>query len=388
MIPHIFSNYLRGRKSTLLAVGPMSKNCVDATIELSNKYNTPIMLIASRRQIDSKYFGGGYVNNWTTEEFSKYVKKKDKKKLILLCRDHGGPWQHNLEKEKKMTTKEAMMSAKKSFSSDIDAGFKIIHIDTSLSLNNTEKSKKKCLDRLFEMYEFCSNYAKKKRKKIYFEIGTEEQSGTTNTQEELEETLIKTINFCEKKKFSKPTFVVIQSGTRVLEMRNVGTFETPFRVENEIPAEIQVPKMIEICNKYNVLMKEHNTDYLSNEALSWHPRLGIHASNVAPEFGVTETKSLVYLMKKYKFRNILEKFLKISLESKKWEKWMIKDSKANNLEKSIISGHYVFSNPAFIELKKELEFELRKKSLNLDIFLKNEIKKNILRYLINFKMIH
>ena len=64
-------------------------------------------------------------------------------------------------------------------------------------------------------------------------------------------------------------------------------------------------------------------------------------------------------------------------ESKKWEKWMIKDSKANNLEKSIISGHYVFSNPAFIELKKELEFELRKKSLNLDIFLKNEIKKNI-----------
>ena len=39
--------------------------------------------------------------------------------------------------------------------------------------------------------------------------------------------------------------------------------------------------MIDICNKYNVLMKEHNTDYLSNEALSWHPRLGIHAANVA-----------------------------------------------------------------------------------------------------------
>ena len=168
MIPHIFSNYLENKKTTLLAVGPMSKNCVDATIELSNRYNTPIMMIASRRQIDSKDFGGGYVNNWTTEEFSKYVKKKDKKKLILLCRDHGGPWQHNLEKEKKMTTKEAMMSAKKSFSRDIDAGFKIIHIDTSLSLNDIEKSKKKCLDRLFEMYEFCFNYAKKKRKKNLF----------------------------------------------------------------------------------------------------------------------------------------------------------------------------------------------------------------------------
>tara|TARA_B100001027_G_scaffold190501_1_gene144423 strand:+ start:334 stop:1500 length:1167 start_codon:yes stop_codon:yes gene_type:complete len=388
MIPDIFSNYLRERKSTLLAVGPMSKNCVDASIELSNKYNTPLMLIASRRQIDSEYFGGGYVNNWTTKTFSDYVKKKDKKKLIVLCRDHGGPWQHNYEKEKKLSTKEAMESAKKSFANDIDAGFKIIHIDTSLNLKNTEKSKKKCLDRLFEIYDFCSNYAKKKKKNIFFEIGTEEQSGTTNTQEELEETLDLTISFCEKKKFKKPTFVVIQSGTRVMEMRNVGTFDTPFRVENEIPAEIQVPKMIDICNKFQVLMKEHNTDYLSNEALSWHPRLGIHAANVAPEFGVTETKSLVQIMKKFKLNKQLEKFLEISFSSRKWEKWMIKNSKAKDYEKSIIAGHYIYSKPEFIELKKEIEFLLRKhRNINLNVHLKKDVKKSILRYLTNFKMI-
>ena len=71
-----FFKLFREKKTTLLAVGPMSKNCVDATIELSNRYNTPIMLIASRRQIDSKDFGGGYVNNWTTETFSSYVKKR------------------------------------------------------------------------------------------------------------------------------------------------------------------------------------------------------------------------------------------------------------------------------------------------------------------------
>jgi hypothetical protein len=32
------------------------------------------MIIASRRQIDSKEFGGGYVNNWDTKRFSNYVK--------------------------------------------------------------------------------------------------------------------------------------------------------------------------------------------------------------------------------------------------------------------------------------------------------------------------
>ena len=180
--------------------------------------------------------------------------------------------------------------------------------------------------------------------------------------------------------------MVIQSGTRVMEMRNVGTFDTPFRVENEIPAEIQVPKMIDICNKFQVLMKEHNTDYLSNEALSWHPRLGIHAANVAPEFGVTETKSLVQIMKKFNLNKKLEKFLEISFSSRKWEKWMIKNSKANDYEKSIIAGHYIYSKPEFIELKKEIEFLLRKhRNINLNVHLKNEVKKSILRYLTNSK---
>ncbi len=67
-------------KKTLLCVGPMSKNIVDASIELSDKKNIPIVLIASRRQVDTKDFGGGYVNGWDTGAFSKYVKKKQKKK--------------------------------------------------------------------------------------------------------------------------------------------------------------------------------------------------------------------------------------------------------------------------------------------------------------------
>ena len=387
MIPKIFNKYLKDRKATLLAVGPMSKNCVEATIEIANEKNVPIMMIASRRQIDSKEFGGGYVNNWDTKKFSNYVKKKDKNKLITLCRDHGGPWQNSLEIKKKFNSIEAMNSAKRSYMKDIDSGFKIIHIDTCLSLNGIEKSKKKTLDRLFELYKFCSNYAKKKNKNIFFEIGTEEQSGTTNTQKELEETLHKTINFCKKNKLKKPTFVVIQSGTRVMEMRNVGTFEAPFRVENEIPAEIQIPKMIEICKKYNVLMKAHNTDYLSNEALNCYPRLGINAANIAPEFGVIESKKILEIMGALKLKSLKNSFIKLSLDSNKWKKWMTKDSKANDYEKAVISGHYVFSEKKFLEIKENLVKILKEKNQNLDKILKKEIKDSILRYLYNFNLI-
>ncbi len=81
------------QKCTLLGIGPMSKNCVDSTIKISNKHDVPIMIIASRRQIECKEFGGGYVNNWSTEDFSKYVEKNDIKGNIILCRDHGGPFQ-------------------------------------------------------------------------------------------------------------------------------------------------------------------------------------------------------------------------------------------------------------------------------------------------------
>ena len=85
-------SFLKNTKLPFIGIGPMSKNCVDASIELSNKHNLSLMLIASRRQIESTELGRGYVNNWSTEEFSSYVRKKDKKKKIILCRDHGGPW--------------------------------------------------------------------------------------------------------------------------------------------------------------------------------------------------------------------------------------------------------------------------------------------------------
>ena len=364
----------------------MSVNCVDATIELANQYNIPLMLIASRRQIDSEQFNGGYVNNWTTSEFAKYVRDKDKSRNVLLARDHGGPWQNNQEVKKKLSLKFAMQSAKDSFKADIDAGFQILHIDPSIDIH-VKPSQDELLERLFELYDFCWSYAQKNNKNIIFEIGTEEQSGSTNTQEELDYTLSAIKDFCNKNKFPLPTFVVIQTGTRVMETRNVGSFESPLRVFDEVPAEIQVPKMIEICKKHNIMMKQHNTDYLSDTSLSWHTRLGVHAANVAPEFGVEETKAFLNIMQKNELKSQTKKFLELAFESKKWVKWMLPNTKATNQEKSIIAGHYIFSSPEFIELKKEVSQKLNNKGLNLDDYLKEKVKNSILRYLNFFRLV-
>ena len=137
-----------------------------------------------------------------------------------------------------------------------------------------------------------------------------------------------------------------------MEMRNVGSFEQPIRIKEEIPVEIQLIKAIEICKKYNFYLKEHNTDYLTNKSLSWHPKIGIHAANVAPEFGVAETKAFLNFLKLIIKKKLVDEFLKISLESKKWKKWVIDEKQCSEYDKSIIAGHYLFSSEEVKNLKK------------------------------------
>jgi hypothetical protein len=374
------------RRCTLLGVGPMSINCVNAAIELSNEYEIPLMLIASRRQIDSTEFGGGYVHNWATSEFADYVTRYDKKGMIYLARDHGGPWQNTAEIEKKLSLRKAMESAKLSYKADIDAGFQILHIDPSIDIYGTP-DQDEILDRLFELYEYCWMYSQRADRQILFEIGTDEQSGTTNRLEELEYTLSEMRKFCHRSAIPLPLFVVIQNGTKVMETRNIGSFDLPLRMANEIPAEIQVPKMIELCARFNIYIKVHNTDYLSDEALQWHPRLGIHAANVAPEYGVAETKAMIAILEENGLNWLVDRFIRIAYDSKKWTKWMLPDTKATDREKAVIAGHYVFSDPECIKLKAEAKESLVRKGLDLDDFLKAQIKKSIVRYLINFRLL-
>lgn len=385
MIHQRLTNFMTRRRCTLLGIGPMSVNCVDAAIELADEHEAPLLLIASRRQVDSAEFGGGYVNNWTTEAFANYVIDNDKKGKVLLARDHGGPWQSTKEVGEKLSLRRAMESAKASYRADLEAGFQVLHIDPSIDIHGEPKVDE-VLDRIFDLYDYCWTQAQRLGREVIFEVGTEEQSGSTNTQEELDYTLNAIMRFCNANKLPKPSFVVIQTGTRVMETRNVGSFDTPLRVSNELPAEIQIPKMIEICDRYGILMKEHNTDYLSNEALQWHPRLGIHAANVAPEFGVAETRALLTVLESHGLESHAERFLKLAYDSRKWEKWMLDGTQATDRDRAVIAGHYVFSKPDCIELKQSAASVLARKGVDLEGQLKSAVKQSIYRYMAGFRL--
>jgi hypothetical protein len=374
----LIKNLRDTQKSTLLGIGPMSKNCVDSTIKISNEYDLPIMIIASRRQIECKEFGGGYVNNWSTEEFANYVEKNDIKGNIILCRDHGGPFQG--KNEQGLDFEKTMENAKKSFLVDIKSNFKIIHIDPSEFLGG-KCNIEEMLPIIHELYDFCYSAAKKYQKEIFIEISIGREDGGIHSYEDVEFAILNIENFCNLKKLPLPLFIVIKTGNYVMETRNIGVFEEIVN-GNRKNDEKNIKNIIKLCNEKNIMIKEHNADYISEKSLKFHTEIGIHAINVAPEFGVIETRAILEWFENNNLNNEKKQFLDISFQSNKWKKWIIPHSKITNLEKAVISGHYVLSDTRISTMLNQLD-----EKNNLQNYLKNKLDENHLRYMKCLKLI-
>lgn len=380
---NLINQILTSRKCTLFCAGPMSKNCVDAAIEVSSEFNVPIILIASRRQIEARELGGGYVNNWSTEEFAKYVRTNSKNSRIYLARDHGGPWQNNIDFENKISLQEAMDSAKFSFKVDIESGFDLLHIDPSIDIFNPI-STSDILNRVFELHEFCAKTARNHKKIVNYEIGSEEKEIKLQDMDELNYILNETFLFCDKNKISRPSFVVAQTGTKVMGRENIGLFEKSIQLDHSFKE--QILKIVDVCKRNDILLKEHNADYLSDLALKYHVDLGIHSANIAPEFGVIETKAFLSILNDNSLDHLSERFIDLSFNSQKWVKWMIPNSNKSKVEKALIAGHYVFATDEFAEIKKEAQSKLPLNYPEIDALLKDNIKYGMLRYVRHFNL--
>ena len=289
-------------------IGPMSKNIVDAILEFCEETGNKIGLIPSRRQVE---WNGGYVNNWTTRDFSKYSNK------ILLKRDHAGPGQG-------YTDDDGFESLK------YDCKYlDMIHIDPWKKYPGYEEG----LTWTIKMIKFCYQ----QNPNIEFEVGTEESIRCFTSIEinilltDLELTLT-------QKEYSQVKYIVIQSGTSLKGNINTGSYDKD-----------RLISMIKIAKSHNMLCKEHNGDYIPVNLIKEKFELGLDSINIAPEFGQIETK--VYLEKiKNERPELLEVFYKICFDSKRWVKWVGKDFNPSEQKEELINicGHYVLTNDNFI----------------------------------------
>ena len=296
-------------------IGPMSKNIVDAIVEFDGDFG----FIPSRRQVD---YNGGYVNDWSTDKFAKYVNGR-----VPIQRDHGGIGQGYKDDD-----------GYESFLHD-SRHFNIIHVDPWKHYDVLIKGLEETVRNIKFIHSNNSD--------MKFEVGTEEAIKRFNS-EQLELMLRYLEEKLEPKIFENIEYTVVQSGVGLDlgKQSNTGTY-SPDRLE----------EMIHICRKFGKKSKEHNGDYLSTKEYKDRFDLGLDSINIAPEFGQLET--LCYLDE---MGDDIEDYYQICYDSKRWEKWVGKDfvPEDNKRELIKICGHYVFSNKQFLNIKPNIDNKIKK----------------------------
>ena len=364
-----------GQSATLLGIGPMSKNCVQATLELSKEDDYPVMFIASRNQVDADELGGGYVNGWNQFTFAQAVKEVADEiaydNQYYLCRDHGGPWQRDKERNDHLAVDEAMKLGKLSYKTDIEAGFDLLMIDPTKDPFEIGKviPLDTVIDRTVELIDYCEKVRKEAGlPEIGYEVGTEETNGGLTSTEKYETFITRLEVELTKRGLPMPTFIVGQTGTLTRKTEQVGTFNFKNAYD-----------LAQMAKKYGVGLKEHNGDYLDDVTLLEHIPSEITATNVAPQYGTLETRAYLHLagveakLVQYglveeasKTRDVL---LVHAIKSERWRKWMVGDQtkltvdeimKDEELSEEIldIAGHYTFND-------EEVKAEIQKMYANL-----------------------
>ena len=370
------------KRVTMLGVGPMSRTSTLAAIRLANQYKAPIALIPSRRQVDAASFGGGYVENWSTEVFAQFVRSHDVGGYALLSRDHSGPWQSQPDPTQaggSLSLPNAMEEAKVSLSDDIESGFDLLHIDPSPALSRGF-SEDDVDDIAVELIEHCVG-SMPRGDHCAFEVGTDEQDLAPDSLIATRVRMDRITRKLRERGLPQPLFYVAQTGTKVAETRNVGSFDQPLTVRGSLPSTVQLPAILDLCKAHGLFLKEHNADYLSDNALLWHRKFGIHAANVAPEFGVVETKALLEALWKLGLETERQRFCDLVLTGRKWTKWLVPDSRATDLERVTIAGHYHFSNPEVIELRSKAAACAERVGYSLEDRIYSQVEGAIDRYL-------
>ena len=313
--------------------------------------------------------------------------------LYYLCRDHGGPWQRDNERNAHLCEEEAMKLARQSYLADIKNGFDLLMIDPTK--DPFEIGKVIPLDVVLQRTVALIAYCEAERKRlglpeIGYEVGTEETNGGLTSTEKYHEFIEKLEKELQANGLPMPTFIVGQTGTLTRKTEQVGTYH--FHNAYDLAA---------MAKKYGVGLKEHNADYLDDVTLLEHIPANVTASNVAPQYGTEETRAYLKLcdvediLKKEglieKTSDLRNTLLVKAIKTERWRKWMmgeqrnlqvedILQDKALSLDILDIAGHYAFHDADVIEELNVLYENLAKHHIDGQRFVVDHIKRPLQQY--------
>jgi len=312
-----------------------------------------------------------------------------------LCRDHGGPWQRDEERNAHLPEDEAMARAKQSYLADIVAGFDLLMIDPTKDPYQIGKviPLDVVLRRTVDLIQYCEDERRTRNlPEIGYEVGTEETNGgltSTDTYQTFIEELKVELG---KRGLPMPTFIVGQTGTLTRMTEQVGHYN--FKNARELA---------KMAKSYGVGLKEHNADYLDDVTLLEHVPAHVAASNVAPQYGTEETRAYLKLCKleqilvdeglvaKKDQSDLFHVLLMKATKTERWRKWMVgkdtglttDDILANerlSLDVLDISGHYAFNDDEVKGQIDKLYANLSANAIDGQKFVVEHIKRPIRQY--------
>ncbi|MCS7111897.1 MAG: class II D-tagatose-bisphosphate aldolase, non-catalytic subunit [Ignisphaera sp.] len=267
------------RNVTLLCVSPISWEVVVGALKAAKSVDAPIVFAASLNQINSD---GGYTG-WTPERFVELVHREVEAMnfngMVFFEADHCGPWLRNEHVIRQYDYQTAFESVKKSIEDFINAGFHVLHIDTSIDRESSTgfSNIDVAARRTVELIDCAEDLAKNKGIGVLeYEVGSDRWS--LNSEEEFRRFISLTIGMLKSRNIdiSRIVFAVADVGTRVRPGNRL-----------DIP---QALKFINVLKDYDMHLKIHSADYLENpHELA---RNGIGGINIGPMFAHIQYRTI------------------------------------------------------------------------------------------------
>lgn len=312
------------KKLPKLWIAPLSENIVQAAVDVFDDGDRNIGFIVSENQVGGEKKGYTGLNAALLKEI---LDQKFSLGAPPIMRDHSSCDKDILKFDCKY--------------------FQGIHIDPFKKNLNPFKETAEALD-----YCFAAN------PELFFEVGTEE-AVFKYSEFYLGDFLDYLKQVLAPEVFSRIVFAVVQCGTKLQDGYNTGSYSETTLVASH-----------KLCRSYNLLPKEHNGDYQSNEQLSKKALVTNYqfSVNIAPEVAFVESAAIYDNSN----RALQSKLFDLCMKNPNRKRWFSDDYEFSSNRRIVVASlcHYLYQSEEFKNL------------VNFDSHLKGQINLHLREYLV------
>ena len=333
-----------------VAVGMATRYSLDAAREISIEANRPVMVIASRRQVEADELGGGYVGLDTGRWASDAAASTGS---LIVARDHGGLYQHPADHAGATDEGEVTERALESFRNDILSGVELLHIDTSLGQHGAQPPEV-ARRQAVALVDECQAQAAALGRHVAFELGFEQQDETISSADEFRSWVSPLLSELGRRQGTETAFVVAQTGTKVMDGCNTGALNRDSAGAVEAS---QLRRLAGMISDLGCRLKAHNCDYLNGSAITTLRTSGAWM-NISPELGSAQVRAVLQAARSARADATVDHFCEAAIDAGYWRKWVTSPDVCPDATKVRLGGSYLFATDAFDELRERLDFAL------------------------------